>query len=141
THNPFMYFRSITENPSQCSNVVPFSSAARDLADGTAPPFLWVTPDVCHDGGTCNDTSMDTWLQDNLPQFLTSSWYQENGEIVITWDEAATNEGCCGGAFGGHIPTIVMGGSTAPMTSSVPLTHAGLLGTLEDLFDVQRLRD
>src|SRR5882672_114668 len=50
-HNPFAYYGSTC--PSQ---VVPFTDFATDMA-GTVPQFVWITPDLCHDGHDCSNRS------------------------------------------------------------------------------------
>ena len=48
-HNPFLYFDSVRDHPAQCNRVVPFTQLTTDLSSGTAPPFIWVSPDTTHD--------------------------------------------------------------------------------------------
>lgn len=140
-HNPFSYFTRITSDPSRCDRVVPYTQLSGDLASGSAPPFLWVTPDVCHDGHDCPTSTTDSWLSANLPPVLGSSWYRDGGIVIITWDEGETDAGCCNGnANGGHVATIVVS-ATAPTgaRSSTPVDHAGTLATIEDLFGLSHL--
>lgn len=141
-HDPFMYFSSITQNAAQCANVVPYSQASSDLASGSAPPFLWVTPNLCDDGHDCSTQTMDSWLSANLPMFLSSSWFQQDGEVILTWDEGSTDAGCCGSAWGGHVATIVIAGHGGrAVTSGAAVDHAGTLATLETLYGLPPLRE
>ena len=51
----------------------------------------------------------DSWLSSNLAPVLTSTWFKQNGIVIITWDEGTTAAGCCGlSAPGGHIATLVV---------------------------------
>jgi hypothetical protein len=53
-HNPFMYFNTVRNNSSQCNRVVPYPQLTTDLNSGTAPSFIWVTPNTIfdmHDAG------------------------------------------------------------------------------------------
>ena len=43
-HNPFMYFDSIRNSPTQCRRAVSFTELALDLRDNTAPDFIWCHP-------------------------------------------------------------------------------------------------
>jgi hypothetical protein len=52
-HNPFMYFDRIRDDPARCSHVVPFARLASDISHDTLPSFVWITPDLCHDGHDC----------------------------------------------------------------------------------------
>jgi hypothetical protein len=66
---------------------------------------------------------------------LRSSWYADGGTIVITFDEGVTDAGCCGGAAGGHIATIVVSAATPPgARMATPVDHAGVLRTIEELY-------
>lgn len=141
-HDPFMYFRSVTQNDSQCQNVVPLTSMKTDLSSQQAPDFVWVTPNLCDDGHDCSTATADSWLQTNLAPVLSSSWFQQNGVVIVTWDEGSDNSGCCGGAYGGRIATIVITASQQQhLTSAQPVDHAGTLRTVERLYGVPLLGD
>src|SRR5438270_11125811 len=94
-HNPLVYFSTILNDSSKCKSVVPFAgNFAGDLAAGTAPPFMFGVPHACngmHGGNasfTCTSTTSvslgDTWLKNNLPTVLHSSWYTSAGVVIIT---------------------------------------------------------
>jgi hypothetical protein len=137
-HDPFMYFTSITGNPAQCARVVPHTDLAADLSAGTAPPFLFVTPNLCDDGHDCGNPNADTWLRGEMQMVMASSWYRDRGSVIITWDEGGSNNGCCGGAAGGQIPTIVVtaGGQRR---LSTPGDHYGMLRAIEEAYGVPLL--
>src|SRR6266850_3523747 len=68
-HNPFAYYGSTC--PSQ---VVPFTDFASDMS-GAIPQFVWITPDLCHDGHDCSNKVADAWLSQTVPTILaTSAW-------------------------------------------------------------------
>ena len=141
-HDPFMYFTSITRNPAQCANVVPYDRLSADLGAASAPDFMWVTPDLCDDGHDCSTATADSWLSTNLPMVLDSPWFSNNGVVIITWDEGTGGAGCCNGAAGGHVATIVVASRvTQPLAMSDPVDHAGTLRTIEQLYGVQPLGD
>ena len=52
---------------------------------------------------------------------------------MLTWDEGASNAGCCGGAApGGRIATIVAGPGVIPGSRDTsPVDHYGVLATIE----------
>src|SRR6202171_5825741 len=89
-HNPFAYYGSAC--PSQ---VVPFGAFATDMAGSSVPRFVWITPDSCHDGHDCSNAVANTWLSQTVPAILNSSAWQDNGVLLITWDEgeAGANSG------------------------------------------------
>jgi len=63
-HNPFRYFNDVRASTSICSHLQPLSRLA-PLLKGPAksvPQFVWVTPDLCHDGHDCSPTTAAAWL-------------------------------------------------------------------------------
>ena len=141
-HDPFMYFRSITENPNQCQNVVPFGTLHADLNSQAAATFIWVTPNLCDDGHDCSTSTADSWLATNLAPVLSSSWFRQDGVVIITWDEGSDNSGCCSGADGGHVATIVIAANQQEhLTSGQAVDHAGTLRTIEQLYGLPLLGD
>jgi len=144
-HNPLVYFSTILNDSSKCNSVVPFAgNFAGDLAAGTAPPFMFVVPNACNDmhGGnasfTCTSTNSvslgDTWLKNNLPTVLHSSWYTSGGVVIITWDEGSSKKGFNGGN-GGHVATLVIAANaTAPYTAGGD--HFGTLRAIEEAYGV-----
>ncbi|HEY6378514.1 MAG TPA: alkaline phosphatase family protein [Candidatus Dormibacteraeota bacterium] len=141
-HNPFIYYSQIRDNPVRCNRIVPFTQFAADLAANAVPNFAWVTPNLCNDmhnacpGGRVENG--DTWLAQQLGPILASAWFQQGGEVVITWDESEDIDasGCCAGARGGHIATLVLSGRSTGVTWSHPGDHFGLLRGLEGVFGV-----
>ncbi len=167
-HNPFHFFtRYTTTTGGWCSSadlstegIVPYpgSSAFITALDATAAPdFVYLVPNDCHEmhgdrntGSTCaTDTQRqliaagNSWLATNLAPVLTSSWFAQNGIVIITWDESSSKDdtGCCAGAAtGGHIPTIVI---TSKNLGMGPFTsvgdHYGTLAAIEKAFGVPLL--
>ncbi|MBV8445899.1 MAG: hypothetical protein JOZ92_08300 [Candidatus Dormibacteraeota bacterium] len=141
-HDPFMYFAQILDNPAQCDNVVPYAQLSTDLGDGTAPPFLWITPNLCDDGHDCSTATMDAWLGAQLPVVLRSSWFADHGVVIITWDEGVESSGCCSGAHGGHIATIVIAHDVVQhRVITTRVDHGGTLRTIETLYGLPYLGD
>ena len=144
-HNPFVYFKSITGNPAQCDQVVPFAGNggfASDLNGNTAPDFMYVVPNICHDMHTaCPNGSNkikqgDQWLQSNLPTVFNSQWYAGGGIVIITWDSALTSDKSgWNTGHGGHIPTIVISSSSSGAFSTGG-NHYGTLRAIEEAYAV-----
>jgi phosphatidylinositol-3-phosphatase len=127
-HDPFMYFTSITSNPSQCNRVVPYTQLGSDLASNTAPPFLWVSPNLIHDMHDGSIAQGDAWLQSNLPTVFSSAWYRSGGVVIITWDEGEGSE---------QIPTIVVSAThSGHRILSAAGNHFGTLRALEEVYGV-----
>ena len=145
-HNPFLYFDHLRTDASACQDDVPLSQLGGDLSSGAATPFIWISPSLCDDGhsATCGLAAADKWLQSTMPAILQSSWYAQNGIVIVTFDEGrsdSTSSCCGGGAHGGHIATLVISKSVKPgARMDTPVDHAGTLRTIEALYGVPYLR-
>jgi phospholipase C len=124
-HDPFAYYGA--RCPSQ---VVPFTSFASDMA-GTVPRFVWITPDLCHDGHDCGNSTVNAWLQQTVPVILNSDAWQSNGVLFITWDEGEDSAN--------SVLTLVIHPNPLNHRSGAPYNHYSLLATIEDLLGVPRL--
>ena len=124
-HNPFAYYGS--NCPSQ---VVPFTQFATDMS-GTVPRFVWITPDLCHDGHDCSNKVADTWLAQTVPTILGSSAWQDGGVLLITWDEGEDNAN--------SVLTLVIRPDPVLRRSARPYDHYSLLATIEDQLRLPRL--
>jgi hypothetical protein len=107
-HNPFAYLSDIAENPAQAANIVPFSQLAADLANGSLPQYAFIVPNVVNDAHDCPDgmpncsqnqklAVADSWLQSNIAPLLANSVFQQDGLLIITFDEAGTDNTHGGG--------------------------------------------
>jgi hypothetical protein len=166
-HNPFVYFRSITDRPAYCrAHVKPLSDLRHDLTRAaTTRALSYITPDLCHDahdkrcadGGPGGLRAANAWFRTWVPRILTSPAFADNGVLVITSDESEgmreDSRACCGegvgpnagrpgieGPGGGRVGALVISRFSTPgSTSTRRYNHYSLLGTLEDLFGVRRL--
>ena len=130
-HNPFVYFDHVVQTASECSNVVPYEQLATDLAAGTMPAFLWVTPNIIHDmhNGTIADG--DAFLHGLIPQIQSSAWYQQGGSIILTWDEGETTD---------QIVAIVVSiANTGRGAFGTPGNHFGTLRGIEEVYGLPLL--
>jgi hypothetical protein len=141
-HDPFVYFSSVTAEAAQCDRVVPYARLASDLRAGTLPSFVWISPNLCDDGHDCSTAHMDAWLHANLQPLLDSTWFAEDGVAIVTWDEGSTDAGCCGGAHGGRIPTVVVSQRVhGHVTEAGAVDQAGTLRSIEQLYSLPLLGD
>lgn len=124
-HNPFAYYGGTC--PSQ---VVPFTGFARDM-QGTVPRFVWITPDLCHDGHDCSNATVDSWLAQTVPVILESNAWQDNGVLFITWDEGEDSAN--------SVLTLVIHPNALVHRSDRSYNHYSLLATIEDDLGVPRL--
>ncbi len=122
-HNPFRYYDDVRSSPTLCSHLRPYTELAATLRRPAAkvPSFLWVTPDLCHDGHDCSTSAAAAWLTGFVNQVTASAAYRSGGLLIITWDEGVGSRG-----GGGQVATIVMSepdatrapGSPSPSTTT-----------------------
>lgn len=125
-HNPFAYYGG------KCPpNVVPFTTLAQDLNQGT-PLFSWIGPDDCHNGHSCELSVADDWLRSTVSLITQSAAWSNNGVLFITWDEDD-------GSTDNRVLTLVVAPGLSHLVSNQPYNHYSLLATIEDLVGVGRL--
>lgn len=165
-HNPFVYFHGITDTAA-CQRDVNLSALPTDLATTASTPTLsYLTPNLCHDGhdAPCVDgapgglASADSWLRQWVPAITSSPAFQQDGLLVITFDESdgpqSDSSACCGegpgpntalpgitGPGGGRVGALVIGPKfVAPNTwNDTPYNHYSLLASVEDLYGLSHL--
>jgi len=95
-HDPFMYFHAVIDLPACKTNVVNLRQLQTDLASvDTTPNFSFITPNLCDDGhdSPCANgqpdglKSVNAFLQKLMPMILNSPAYQQDGLIIINFDE------------------------------------------------------
>lgn len=165
-HNPFVYFRWITDSARCDRNVVGLRYLSRDLRRiRTTPNYSYITPDLCSDGhdAPCVDgrpgglASVNVFLKHWVPKILASPAFQRDGMLIITADESdgpqSDASACCGegpsansplpgitGMGGGRIGALVISPWTRPRTwSTTPYNHYSMLASVEDIFGLARL--
>jgi phospholipase C len=147
-HNPLVYFKDIASNPARLAKIVPLNhmtELSRALANPvTAPRFVLIVPDQCHDmhGQTpCSDPDQlllegDAYVQSLVQTIIASPAYTRNSAIILTWDENdySTFLGCCDSPAigGGHIATIVITPrTTQPIQTATAFNEYSILSTVE----------
>ncbi|UUL76972.1 alkaline phosphatase family protein [Pseudarthrobacter sp. Fe7] len=153
-HNPFVYFRSVTDSPDCARDVVNYASLAHDLGSvATTPNLSYITPNLCHDahdspcadGSTGGLRAADAWLKSQVPAILDSPAFKQDGMLIITLDEADSgrvgpSNAIPGGTAGGQVGALVLSPfSPQGGTSSQPYNHYSLLASIEDFFSLPRL--
>ena len=168
-HDPFVYFHSIIDDRARCdAHVVPLDELSHDLsAARTTPNYVFITPNLCHDGhdGPCADgepgrlQSSDEFLRRWVPVIRGSAAFRRDGLLIVTFDEsnalgAEMAESCCDerplpgarfppglvGLGGGRIGAVALSPFVeAGTTSDVPYNHYSLLATVEAIFGLAPL--
>jgi hypothetical protein len=140
-HDPWVYYNDIRTNTARCdAHVVPYTQFGADVAGGTVPNFVWITPNVCSDMHDCSVSTGDTWLSQNVPTILNSAAFKNGGVLFLVWDEGDTSAGCCSQASGGHIAMLVISPlAIAGFKSATGEDHYSLVATIEDSWSLGRL--
>jgi phospholipase C len=150
-HDPFAYFADVRGSSPTCSHLQPLSTLSPLLAGpaSAVPRFVWVTPNLCHDGHDCSPTDAGSWLASFVSEVTASSAYKSGGMLVVAWDEAeggddggmdTMNGAVTSSGGGGRVLALVMlPGAPAGRVLSGPYDHYSLLRTIEDSFGLPRL--
>jgi len=137
-HNPFVYFDAIRQDATRCGRIVPLEELSADLASGDVADFVWIGPNMRSSTHSAPIDTGDRWLAAQLPEVLQSSAFENEGLLVVTYDEGDSDAGCCGRSKGGgHVMTVL----ASPLgrrgfTSDIPHDHYSLLRTIEDAWDL-----
>ena len=110
-HNPFAYFTDVVNSSTEKLNLVPFTQLNTDLANGQLPNFSYIVPNMNNDAHNGTLGTADTWLKNNIAPILASSTFQQDGLMIIVFDEAATADASHGG---GQVAMLVIGPQVKP---------------------------
>ena len=125
-HDPFPYYGG------RCpAEVVPLSGFAADMQRQDVPRFAWISPGLCNDGHDCSTAVADRFLATIVPEIQATSAWQNNGMLVITWDEGEDSAN--------HVLTLVIRPGAQHEVSNRYYDHYSLLATIEDRFGLDRL--
>ena len=148
-HNPFVFFKSIRENPERCrAHVVGLEELESDLLQGSLPSFVFITPNLCHSAhdaysrpDECGLRVVDHWLAGWLDRLVNTPGLLKNGVIILTWDEGQGEHTCCGlKTGGGRIPTVLISERVkVGFLDPTPYTHYSLLRTIAESWTLPAL--
>ena len=96
-HNVFPLLSDVANDPLQACNNVTFTQFATDLANGTLPHFSNIVPNLCNDAHDCGLSTADTWLKNNIDPLIKSATFQQDGLLIIVFDEAGSDNTNGGG--------------------------------------------
>lgn len=149
-HNPEAFFVD-----SAVANVFPLTQLSADLAANTVGKFNYITPDQFNDahsalnggftylgthftGDQASVAQGDNFLSQIVPQIMASQAYQDDGVIVIWWDETEK-----GDDTNHAIPEIVISklAKGNAYASSVQMNHSSDIKTWEEVFGLSFLNN
>jgi acid phosphatase len=90
-HNTFALLSDVANNSTQVKNLVPFTQFATDLTHNTLPNYAFIVPNVCNDAHDCPLSTADSWLKANIDPLITSAQFQQDGLLIIVFDESASD--------------------------------------------------
>lgn len=133
-HVPFLSFATVQQDPKQCANVVNAAQLETDLAAGKLPHVMLYSPNLEHDGHDTGLAGGARWLERFLEPLLHDARFMEDTLVVVTFDESD------GRNDSNAIYTVFVGDMVKPgVVSHQPLSHYGLLRTIEDNFELGTL--
>ena len=104
-HNVIALLSDVVNDSTQRNNLVPFTQFATDLAGGHLPAYSFVAPNLCDDAHSCPLSTADQWLQTNIDPLVKSATFQQDGLLVIVFDESAGADATNGG---GHVACVIV---------------------------------
>ena len=87
-HNPLSYLSDVVNDTTQRRNLVPFTQFATDLVNNGLPNYSFIVPNLCHDAHDCSLSVADSWLQTHIDPLIKSTPFQQDGLLVILFDES-----------------------------------------------------
>src|ERR1700722_10198326 len=114
-----------------------------DLDSPNPPAFTWVTPNMLNDMHDGPLSTGDTWLSQEIPAIQQTPWYQNGGQIILTFDEGADSDTSgLGTGAGGHIPGFLISQALAGTGNyTTPVDQAGILRSIEQVYGLSFLGD
>jgi acid phosphatase len=104
-HNPFAYLTDVVNSQNQLNNLVPFSEFASDLTNNQLPAYSFIIPNLLNDGHDGSLSQADSWLKTNVVPLIASSTFQNNGLLIILFDESFDTDTQHGG---GQVAAVVI---------------------------------
>ncbi len=144
-HNPLSYFSDVTNSSVQRLNLVPFTQFATDLSNNPLPNYAFVVPNQNHNAHDCPTAptgctnaqklaTADAWLKSNIAPLLTNPGFQQDGILIIVFDEGFNTDTAHGG---GHVAEIAVGpGVRKGFKSTAFYQHQNVLRTTLDALGV-----
>src|SRR5438067_667636 len=128
-HNPFAYFTDVVNSSTEKLNLVPFTQLKTDMANGQLPDFSYIVPNMNNDAHNGTLGTADTWLKNNIAPILAGSTFQQDGLMIIVFDESVDTDTSHGG---GHIAMLAIGpGVKAGYKSTTTYQHQSTLKLIE----------
>lgn len=143
-HNPFVYFDPIRLDTERCQrNVVPFNELASDIAAGTLPNYMFITPNLCNDAHDCGLDVADQWLANLFAQLDPA--LEASGEpylLILDFDERGGRSSSSNdpNAAGGQVAAVLVSPQVKTgFQDNTFYTHYSILKTISAAWDLEFL--
>ena len=140
-HNPLAYFAQDI-SPDDRANLAPFAQFSGDLAGERLANYSFFVPNLFDDGHSIKGTNgsnqglarcgeaaamkqVDDWLKSIFTPLIASKLFQQDGLLVITYDESSTDDESDGAGHwgGGRVATLIISSKVKPAYRSIVLYH------------------
>jgi hypothetical protein len=153
TSNPFVYFHSLLDLGDCATNDVPGSELAKDLKkkpDAVAN-FNYIAPDLCNagfreqclEGAPDGAAAADAWLEQTVPEILSSPAYKKDGLLIVSFgaaDPAPSEDPAATATDPLKVGALLVSPLlTAGGTDGVAYTPYSLLRSVDELFGLSPL--
>jgi acid phosphatase len=144
-HNPLSYFSDVVNSSVQRLNLVPFTHFAADLNNNELPNYSFIVPNENHNAHDCPTAptgctnavklaTADAWLKNNIAPLLNNPGFQQDGILIIVFDESFDTDTAHGG---GHVVALAVGpGVRKGFKSTTFYQHQNVLRTTLDALGV-----
>ncbi|KAI0596076.1 phosphoesterase family-domain-containing protein [Biscogniauxia sp. FL1348] len=136
-HNPFVSFDSINKDGVRLANLLSFRDFERDLAAGTVPQFVMMSPNMLNDG---HNTTLDyatKWAHNFVMRLLADGAFTERTLIQLTYDETESY------SEPNRIVSLLLGSAVPDhLRGSIDdtfYTHYSILSTVENNWNLPHL--
>lgn len=106
-HDPLSYFSDVVNSGAQMQNLAPFSQFSSDLAKNALPNLSFIVPNLVNDGHDAPRQVADAWLKANIAPLISNATFQNDGLLIIVFDEADGSDSAHGG---GHVAAVIISG-------------------------------
>lgn len=144
-HDPFVFFHDVSGNPPSTDNkycqqhIRPLSELAEDIETGNLPNYVFITPNLQHDMHNGTIAQADTWLAQQVPTIMNSPQFKKDGALFITWDEGSEKQDD-NKERNDPIGMIILSPfAKKNYTDTTMYSHASLLKTIEEIFQIKPL--
>lgn len=135
--SPFVTFDSVTNQGHRLLQLLSFNDYHRDFAAKRVPQFVFMTPNMMHDGHNTTLEVATKWSRDFIKPMLADKAFDGRTLVILTYDESETYE------KPNQIATLLLGSAIPAHLRGTEdntfYTHYSMLSTIEYNWDLPNL--